>query len=84
MSNRVEDIFLSFFADKKKTAFNLEGWNYECVKDIPQQMNGSDCGMFTCKFAEYITRRAPINFSQEHMPYFRRRMIYEILTLQLM
>ena len=31
---------------------------------IPQQMNGSDCGMFACKFAEYITRGAQITFSQ--------------------
>lgn len=46
---------------------------------IPQQENGSDCGVFTCRFAEYISRRMPFNFSQEHMPYFRRRMIYEIL-----
>jgi len=82
--NALKTYLVEEHMDKKKSAFNLDGWSYECVKDIPQQMNGSDCGMFTCKFAEYITRRAPINFSQEHMPYFRRRMIYEILTLQLM
>jgi len=70
--------------DKKQSPLDLEGWHYECVKDIPQQMNGSDCGMFTCKFAEYNTRRAPINFTQQHMPYFRRRMIYEIISLKLM
>ena len=35
-----------------------------CFQDIPQQMNGSDCGMFACKFAEYITREAQINFTQ--------------------
>jgi len=33
-------------------------------QDIPQQMNGSDCGMFACKFAEYVTRDARITFSQ--------------------
>ena len=54
------------------------------VKDIPQQMNGSDCGMFTCKFAEYLSRNANITFSQEDMPYFRRRMIYEIVEAKLM
>ena len=27
-------------------------------------MNGSDCGMFACKFAEYASRRAKINFTQ--------------------
>ena len=28
-------------------------------------MNGSDCGMFACKFAEYLSRRARISFTQE-------------------
>ncbi|KAL3831902.1 hypothetical protein ACJMK2_023596 [Sinanodonta woodiana] len=70
--------------DKKKQKFDLSGWKTEIVKDIPQQMNGSDCGMFACKYAEYITRRAPITFTQEHMPYFRRRMVYEILTKKLL
>jgi len=27
-------------------------------------MNGSDCGMFSCKYAEYVTRNAPISFIQ--------------------
>ena len=47
-------------------------------------MNGSDCGMFTCKFAEYISRRARFTFNQKDMPYFRRRMVYEIVKNSLM
>ena len=44
---------------------NLSLFSMGCLfQDIPQQMNGSDCGMFACKFAEYITREADINFSQ--------------------
>lgn len=70
--------------DKKKQEFNLQGWTTVVVKDIPQQMNGSDCGMFACKYAEYITRGAPITFTQQHMPYFRRRMVYEIVTGKLL
>ncbi|XP_045185319.2 sentrin-specific protease 1-like isoform X2 [Mercenaria mercenaria] len=70
--------------DKKKTEFNLNGWNSTIVKDIPQQMNGSDCGMFACKYAEYITREASITFTQEDMPYFRRRMVYEIVSAKLL
>lgn len=27
-------------------------------------MNGSDCGVFTCKYAEYITKDKPITFTQ--------------------
>ncbi|XP_076348701.1 sentrin-specific protease 1-like isoform X2 [Tachypleus tridentatus] len=70
--------------DKKKKEFDMSDWSLEIVKDIPHQMNGSDCGMFTCKYAEYVTRRAKINFTQAHMPYFRRRMVYEILTKTLL
>lgn len=31
---------------------------------IPQQENGSDCGVFTCRFAESISRYSPFNFHQ--------------------
>jgi len=70
--------------DKKKVEFDSTGWDSCILKDIPQQMNGSDCGMFACKFAEYISRRARISFTQENMPYFRRRMVYEIVKNDLM
>jgi len=55
-----------------------------CPQKIPQQMNGSDCGMFACTFAEYICRGAGITFTQQDMPYFRRKMVYEIYTCQLL
>uniref|UniRef100_A0A8C4STT6 Ubiquitin-like protease family profile domain-containing protein n=1 Tax=Erpetoichthys calabaricus TaxID=27687 RepID=A0A8C4STT6_ERPCA len=36
-----------------------------CFKwEVPQQMNGSDCGVFACKYADYIARDKPINFTQ--------------------
>ena len=38
------------------------------MKDIPQQNNSSDCGMFSCKFAEYLSRRADITFDQGRAP----------------
>ena len=33
-----------------------ECWLTLLLQDIPQQMNGSDCGMFACKFSEYLSR----------------------------
>ncbi|XP_052598807.1 sentrin-specific protease 2-like [Peromyscus californicus insignis] len=48
-------------------------------KEIPQQLNGSDCGIFTCKYADYISRDQPLTFSQQHMSIFRKRMVWEIL-----
>lgn len=70
--------------DKKGSPYSTSDWKLENKKKIPQQMNGSDCGMFACKFAEYLSRRARIIFDQEHMPYFRRRMVYEIINGRLL
>jgi len=66
--------------DKKKSPFDTSGFEIENVKDIPRQMNGSDCGMFTLKYSEYLSRNASITFTQENMPYYRSRMVYEIVT----
>lgn len=70
--------------DKKKNSFDFSNWNFENVKDIPQQNNGSDCGVFSCVFAEHICANRDFNFSQDDMPYFRNKMVYEILTAQLL
>ena len=66
--------------DKKECAFDLSDWRFESPKDIPQQRNDCDCGVFALKFADYLTRRKAITFSQEHIPYFRKRMVHEILS----
>jgi len=49
------------------------------VQDIPHQLNGSDCGVFSCKFADFVSRDKFVDFTQENMPYFRRRMVVEIV-----
>lgn len=70
--------------DKKKSDYDISDWKTSSVKEIPQQMNGSDCGMFACMYAEFLTRNAKILFTQEHMPYFRKKMVLEIITGELM
>ncbi|XP_018420030.1 PREDICTED: sentrin-specific protease 1 [Nanorana parkeri] len=72
--------------DKKGVSFDCNGWTLSSKRsqEIPQQMNGSDCGMFACKYADYITKDKPITFTQHHMPYFRRRMVWEILHQKLL
>ncbi|XP_055482180.1 sentrin-specific protease 2-like [Psammomys obesus] len=54
------------------------------AEEIPQQLNGGDCGVFTCKYADYISRGQPITFSQQHMPLFRKKMVWEILHKRLL
>lgn len=63
---------------KRSYGLNWDCWTLK-VMDVPQQENYNDCGMFTCQFAECISRDAPISFGQQHMPYFRKRVVYEIL-----
>ncbi|XP_017088110.2 uncharacterized protein Ulp1 isoform X2 [Drosophila bipectinata] len=64
--------------DKRKKPFDTSCFRIESMPDVPQQTNGSDCGVFSCTFAEYITRDRPFNFSQEDMDYFRKKMVLEI------
>ncbi|CAH8632017.1 unnamed protein product [Schistosoma haematobium] len=61
-----------------------DSWKLVNTEDtVPQQYNGSDCGVFLCTFGEFISRDASFTFSQDDMPGIRKRMIYEILTQQL-
>ena len=65
---------------KKNSAFDTCDFTLENVNEIPKQKNRFDCGMFTLKFAECLSRDESITFTQEDMPYFRRRMVYEIVN----
>uniref|UniRef100_A0A1B0CMG9 Ubiquitin-like protease family profile domain-containing protein n=2 Tax=Lutzomyia longipalpis TaxID=7200 RepID=A0A1B0CMG9_LUTLO len=80
----LEQYLKSESLDKKQQPFDMKGWEKECMADAPRQMNGSDCGVFSCMFAEYITRGSEITFTQADMPYFRQKMILEIATGQLL
>lgn len=87
-NNKCLDILFNYLLeehkDKKKIALDANGWKLNNVKKIPQQMNGSDCGMFACTFAEFLARDAPITFSQENMPYLRRKAVIEIIEGKLL
>lgn len=69
---------------KKQTQLDTSDWKKENVQNIPRQENTSDCGVFSCMYAEFITRGRPITFTQHNMEYFRKRMVYEICTGELM
>ena len=48
------------------------------------QQNGSDCGVFMTRTADYLARDAVLDFSQQDMPYLRRRMVLEVLRTSLL
>lgn len=88
--HRICEVLLQYLQDESKTKrntdLNLLEWTHYSMKphEIPQQLNGSDCGMFTCKYADYISRDKPITFTQHQMPLFRKKMVWEILHQQLL
>ncbi|KZT06770.1 cysteine proteinase [Laetiporus sulphureus 93-53] len=66
---------------KKNIPFDFTGWvDYHPGEDeAPRQNNGFDCGVFTCQVMESLSRdMKSFHFRQEHMPYMRRRMIWEL------
>jgi len=60
-----------------------DGWRVQSMTMIPEQANGSDCGVFACQFGKYISREWPLDFTQTQMAQFRLQMIYEIYTKKL-
>ncbi|XP_009975759.1 PREDICTED: LOW QUALITY PROTEIN: sentrin-specific protease 2 [Tauraco erythrolophus] len=72
--------------ERRNLELTFSEWTLRSMEsyEIPQQSNGSDCGVFMCKFADYISRDKPITFTQSHMPYFRKKMVWEIIHQQLL
>lgn len=68
--------------DKSGKEIDVSSWKQEFVKDLPEQENGFDCGVFMVKYADFYSRDIGLCFKQEHMPYFRKRTAKEILRLK--
>jgi sentrin-specific protease 1 len=59
---------------------DLDSWELISTdKDTPQQDNGTDCGVFTCVFAYYLSLNLELRFTARDMPYFRQRLTIDIL-----
>ena len=52
------------------------------LQDIPQQQNGSDCGVFALRYCEALAREAPLDFDQADMPDLRMRIAVDIMQLR--
>ncbi|CAI9776228.1 unnamed protein product [Fraxinus pennsylvanica] len=74
--------FLDEVKDKSGNDIDVNSWEQEYVDDLPEQENGFDCGMFMIKYADFYSRDIGLCFNQDHMPYFRRRTVKEILRMK--
>ena len=83
-SGQILDNLLKWVADerenKKGDSLDIESWEkVPMTGKMPQQNNCDDCGVFVCKFADFITRGAEVTFEARHMRYFRARIAHEIM-----
>eukprot|EP00891_Asterochloris_glomerata_P005549 jgi/Astpho2/5549/e_gw1.00079.275.1_t len=65
------------YEDKLQRDVDTSDWEV-IVPDVPQQLNGHDCGVFTLMFAEYSSRDVAFNFQQKHMQSFRAKIVADI------
>lgn len=78
--NELVEYLKSESIDKQQVPIEMSGWTIENAEGIPQQTNGSDCGVFSCMYAEIITKNQQLEFTQHNMIYQRMKMVYEICT----
>jgi Ulp1 family protease len=66
---------------KKSPLPNPENWELvPCdLETCPQQLNKCDCGVFTCMFADFLSKDLPLDFSQEHILHCRKRIVLSIV-----
>ncbi|XP_037551369.1 sentrin-specific protease 2 isoform X2 [Nematolebias whitei] len=93
MGRRHDDICVLLLNYLKEEHKVKKGRELDCSKwavgsskatEIPQQKNGSDCGVFACKYADCIAKGRSLTFKQCHMPLFRKVMMWEILNQKLL
>ena len=72
--------WLAAVARSSTATLDLAAWPDVEHSDIPVQQNGTDCGVFACKYAECVAAGRPCDFTQYDMNALRARMTYELLT----
>ncbi|CAJ0755564.1 11127_t:CDS:10 [Entrophospora sp. SA101] len=85
--DEVKEYLINECQNKKGENANLDfnSWaENPRLKKVPQQKNSYDCGVFTLAFIEHISRQAPLLFNQSLLPYFRKKIIYEIASGELL
>ena len=67
------------YKDKKNGIYDVSEWSLINCENIPQQRNGVDCGMFSTIIADFLSDNLPLNYGQEDMIFFRKKVAASIL-----
>ena len=63
---------------KGQIAISIDDWGL-IYKDVPQQSNGVDCGVFVLVCADFLSDDLPLDYSQEEMEHYRQKIATDIL-----
>lgn len=83
--NRYLDALFNYIQDehmdKKKCPLpDAESWELvPTQRDTPRQTNGHDCGVFTCMFADFLSKDTALVFNQDHIDQCRERIALSIM-----
>ena len=72
--------YLGDEAIKNKLDFNANDWSMISMgRNVPQQHNNCDCGMFVAMYVDFLMSDLTLNFCQKDMEYFRMRLSVDII-----
>jgi len=72
--NNMCNISKYFNCKYSQTFSNIKIWDLTYATDLPKQTNSYDCGMYVCKFAEFITKNRCFNFNDASMKRYRQKL----------
>ena len=82
-AQKVLDYFQKIHFPRHPTVYHPnDKWRAVVANEsVPQQRNAVDCGVFVMEFAERLSRRASMDFTQRDMPAIRQRIKHVIFRL---
>ena len=81
------DFLSQYLMDEFKNKRNEERpdileWPKVYQKSIPKQVNGYDCGVFLILFADYLSKSAKLDFSQNNIENFRVKLALDFSRME--
>lgn len=76
--------YMTAEAEKQNSSVDYSTFEMLPSEPAPQQLNGYDCGVFTCTCARFVAMGQRLSYGQRDMKVLRRRMAYEIVQGKLL
>lgn len=78
--SRVLSYLEAEYQDKQSTKLATANWTSFDEKNVPEQTDPFNCGVFVCQMAERVSKGLGFDFSQADMPRLREEMLSQIVA----